>query len=525
MDRAHSQLEENTALLDRLEGIASVRYGKLPPISNPDSVEERVKRMYDNVMWSINNQYVVRTPDGDSLTVWYVPDEVGTAVSHSPDPNCRLVPFIDGRTGQAYSLLWPIERLDNGDLATRDFVPSGSKPRSPRLLPYGPSVISSEDEEDEEDEEEVVKKSDENDKTPVVTIEEKDVPSLPKMLAERPFFPTRSISQPVRVWADSKLVCSHLTRPDFRLVDKSSEADVLWCGSDEFRAYDALAPHQFINQLPGERCVCFKNELARTVQTAFGGPKAVPWLPETYDLEAELPLFVKRFKERQDAGQDNHWIVKPWNAARSLDIVITNRIETAVKLAEGGNPRIACKYVEKPTTYEGRKYDLRFLVYARSEKGDEIPQFSLYNTFWIRFANRQYKLDDLWDYETHFTVMNYREQSHMTHIRDTEFVPWFNKTHGDGSWNKTLEKIKHCLAELFFAAVKCRGLGKVNGETANAYAVYGIDLLLTEDLEPMIEEINFGPDCHRACDYDPEFYNKTFGHFFFGELENVSRFL
>ena len=129
--------------------------------------------------------------------------------------------------------------------------------------------------------------------------------------------------------------------------------------------------------------------------------------------------------------------------------------------------------------------------------------------------------------------MNYRPQSHMTHIRDSEFVPWFDRTHGDGAWEATLGRIKKALAELFYGAVVAAGLGRVDTAsgkiteacTANAYAVYGLDVLLTEDLQPRIEEINFGPDCHRACDYDPEFYNKTFGHFVFGELQNVSRFL
>jgi len=323
-------------------------------------------------------------------------------------------------------------------------------------------------------------------------------------------------------------LCKYLTRREFAFVEDRKEANIIWQGTDDFKDYASLPDHVFVNQMPNETCVCFKNNLAKTVSDAFGGPRAVDWLPETYDLTKSMPEFVARFQERAASGEDNHWIVKPFNAARSKDIVITKDLGCIIKLGSAQEPMIACKYVEQPACYEGRKYDLRFLVYARTQRGWKMPQFSLYNTFWIRFANKQYALDDLWDYEKHLTVMNYRAGSSMTHIRDTEFVPWFDKTHGAGSWDKVLNRIKRVLAELFYAACEVghiAGAGSPEGCTVDSFAVYGIDLLLTQDLRVKLEEINFGPDCTRACNYDDQFYNKTFGHFFFGELENVSRFL
>ena len=57
-------------------------------------------------------------------------------------------------------------------------------------------------------------------------------------------------------------------------------------------------------------------------------------------------------------------------------------------------------------------------------------------------------------------------------------------------------------------------------------AVYGLDFMLkwTEKggesgpkIQPMLLEVNFAPDCKRACDYYPDFYNDLFNYLFLDE--------
>jgi hypothetical protein len=51
---------------------------------------------------------------------------VGSAVAHSSQPNCALVPFIFSRGHNAtipYSVLFPINNIAQGEIVTRDFVP------------------------------------------------------------------------------------------------------------------------------------------------------------------------------------------------------------------------------------------------------------------------------------------------------------------------------------------------------------------------------------------------------------------
>ena len=63
-------------------------------------------------------------------------------------------------------------------------------------------------------------------------------------------------------------------------------------------------------------------------------------------------------------------------------------------------------------------------------------------------------------------------------------------------------------------------------------AMYAIDLMLDwqqenneKTIEPMICEINFMPDCTRACKYHPSFFNDVFNTLFLDstEMSNVTK--
>ena len=57
----------------------------------------------------------------------------------------------------------------------------------------------------------------------------------------------------------------------------------------------------------------------------------VKWLQPTYNLSTELNEFVGDFITRSKNHNDNHWIIKPPNMARSLDMVITDNLDTILR--------------------------------------------------------------------------------------------------------------------------------------------------------------------------------------------------
>jgi len=160
-----------------------------------------------------------------------------------------------------------------------------------------------------------------------------------------------------------------------------------------------------------------KHNLANTVQTVLGDTK---FLMRTYDLEKELSLFVGDFYRREKEGQDNLWILKPPNMARSIDMIITDNLSLVIRAMETG-PKIAQKYISHPVLRRNRKVDLRYILLVKSIS--PLTLF-LYKNFWIRSANNEYTLDrrHLSTYETQFTVMNYGNVSNFQQIKYQDFI-------------------------------------------------------------------------------------------------------
>jgi tubulin--tyrosine ligase-like protein 12 len=116
----------------------------------------------------------------------------------------------------------------------------------------------------------------------------------------------------------------------------------------------------------------------------------------------------------------------------------------------------------------------------------------------------------LYNYAVHFTVNNYRGENLIKMLQE-EFVVEFDKNHGAGSWEKVYEKIKKGTKGIM------GGFQGKNIEYERSRALYGIDLMITEDLEVQFLELTYAPDCIRAVDYYPEFFNHVFEVLFLGE--------
>mmetsp|Transcript_10159 Transcript_10159/g.31079 ORF Transcript_10159/g.31079 Transcript_10159/m.31079 type:complete len:489 (+) Transcript_10159:60-1526(+) len=84
-------------------------------------------------------RYQMARPDSpeDRIDIYYIMDEFGSRVGHSKNPNFRLARIFS--EGQAFSILWPIRRVEVGDTVTRDFAEGVTDPqeRQAILQSYG----------------------------------------------------------------------------------------------------------------------------------------------------------------------------------------------------------------------------------------------------------------------------------------------------------------------------------------------------------------------------------------------------
>ncbi|XP_076165510.1 tubulin tyrosine ligase-like 12 [Ptiloglossa arizonensis] len=473
-----------------------------------------------NEMWRYNQTLSLSSgPIEDRMPMWYIMDEVGSAINHSDNPNFRTVPFLYLPEGVSYTLLFPIKDVDYEEEVTRDFVEGQTNDEQTRRALLLPWVDAS-------------------------FLEESFVQSEPRknyFLASRvcetlpedidPELLIKDRNRKLKVFSDYTYVNDYLNDPAFEITNDEEEADILWYTSHfkEYKELSIRSPHVFVNQFPFEHILTVKDLLSIVCRRKAGEKPYDPdtletypeWLPTTYNLRTELVQFVAYFERRESMGLDNHWICKPWNLARGLDTHVTNNLIHILRLC-GTGPKIAQKYVTTPVLYErpgiGKvKFDVRYVVMLKSVKPLRV---FVYKNFFLRFADKEFALNNFNNYEQHFTGVDYSEDFALYHVKCVHFVSDWKIQYPDFPWREHVEpKILRMFQDIFEAAIAEKP-PKGIAENPQSRALYTIDLMLEwkrEDIQPILLEMNFSPDCKRACHYYPNFYNDIFKCLFLDE--------
>ncbi|XP_050918374.1 uncharacterized protein LOC127135779 [Lathyrus oleraceus] len=502
-------------LESRKHVIDSVLLPRLPEWIPDEPIHDRII----SAMWQYLMTYRLADEEKlDETSVWYVMDEFGSALRHSDEPNFRVAPFLfmpEGNLASAvsYSILWPTQNVWKGDECTRDFLLGigEDKQRSARLTAWFHTPENYFIQEYEKHNQKLQSTS-----LLPPTVQSSESKSI------RPHD-----GRLLRVYTDIPHVEEYLTHPDFAIIKDPKDADIIWTCvqvDEELKKATGLTDQQYINQFPFEACLVMKHHLAETIQKAHGSPQ---WLQPTYNLETHLGQLIGDYNVRKREGLDNLWILKPWNMARTIDTTVTDNLSAIIRLMETG-PKICQKYIEQPALFQGKKFDLRYVVLVRSMQPLEI---FLSDCFWVRIANNHYSLDksSLFEYETHFTVMNYRGRINHKNIKD--FVREFEEEH-QVKWLDIHARVRNMIRSVFEAAAVAHP--EMHNPTSRA--IYGVDVMLDSSFQPKLLEVTYCPDCTRACKYDMDivvgeggvakgvdFFNNVFKCLFLNEISQVSQ--
>ena len=396
-------------------------------------------------------------PAGD---VWGLCDEVGLSIHHSYYPNFGAMPCGSPKSAFTYFAFWPLDEIAPLSEVTANLFPK---------LPFAP--ISPEK------------------------------PLSPMSSLKSKFHSTVISKRPIKVWTDIIHFATNFHSDKFEVVQTPEEADIQWWGLKDINVGERLNETKgvYYNQIQNEKNITCKDLLYETCHEYMGN---VPWLPETFILSEgeQVAKFLQVHKKLKETNQSPAWIVKAFNRARAEYMVVTESPAEVLRHSSI-EPRLTQRYLWNPLLIYGLKFDLRYIVLLKSVKPMELY---MYKVFWPRLAPKRWALDDFDDYERHFTVMNYRAPDKVTHKTYVDFVQQFEIENPHMKWDDMQQRIYNAIRDMFICG--CQKM------IPNPYtkAMYGVDCMITNDMQPVILECNFQPDCKRACNLCPSFVDDVF---------------
>ncbi|XP_053960124.1 tubulin glycylase 3B [Anastrepha ludens] len=230
--------------------------------------------------------------------------------------------------------------------------------------------------------------------------------------------------------------------------------------------------------------------------------KATASLLEDVSKLSRIYLF-KMEERRPDYKWDgcrNLWILKPGYQCRGLGIIIRSSIEEILQWAINNPQRryIAQKYLERPLLIHKTKFDIR--QYMLLSIGESTLSIWLYRDCYLRFSSQEFTINDLRE-SIHLTNNSVQKRYKNKPNRDVR-LPKNNMwsleqfkvylKHSNAPENIWEDRIYPGFKENLIAVVMS-SLEETEF-VENSFELYGCDLMLDEEYNPILIEINSTPD-------------------------------
>lgn len=278
----------------------------------------------------------------------------------------------------------------------------------------------------------------------------------------------------------------HDENADLILYDKKSIEDI------------KLLPKQIISKIPFSYTMCYKYETFKTLESYVSSKNIYP---KTYFIPDDINMFV---------NNDKYMIYKVSCGSFGKAVFIFKTYDELLLLYNKYNKYTAVvqEYI-KPHLINGYKYDLRLYVYVENIKPYRV---FLYNDGLIRLCTQRYEEPNENNYKNNFmhltnTSVNKNNSVNKNILRIlSENKEYFTNFYS--LWSQIQHLTKLVFESLYDQILKNINIynERINTENYNAYfQIFGIDILLNENEEPLLLEINDRPSLMYYFTYDYDF--------------------
>ena len=250
-------------------------------------------------------------------------------------------------------------------------------------------------------------------------------------------------------------------------------------------------------------------------------PKDYNFMSETFQSPLDNDLINKKFKNYVPT-KDNLWLIKPQGSTRGKGIKFLDKNSII------HNYQIITKYISNPHLIHGKKYDLRIYLFVTGHRPLKIY---LYDEGLARICSEKYnvdidKLKNLYIHLTNVAInkknprfkKNDELNEEETNIWSLKQLKEYYINEGK-DFNKVFKKIEDIAIKSVIAITKAeietediKTEYTINNQ--NLFELYGMDILIDENMDAWLIEINLSPSLGAVGYYEERLKSKLFTDMF-----------
>ncbi|EAY11858.1 Tubulin-tyrosine ligase family protein [Trichomonas vaginalis G3] len=270
------------------------------------------------------------------------------------------------------------------------------------------------------------------------------------------------------------------------------QAVLVWGKQFDITEYSSFGPWQKVNHFAGAYLIGRKDNFHKYMMSfKKKEPELGKFYPSSYLLPDQAEDLSKIWKKHK------LWIKKPSASSRGRGIKVISSENKPPK--KSGLVQV---YIEKPFLITGRKFDIRMYILIPSVNPLKIY---VHSNGMARFCSQKYKMDDPTDLHSHLTNFsinkndsNFIRCSGEESVEDSKWtLQFFHKYLKENGYDadKIFDSLYQTATKTFLigmTAVRDKHIRYVYHRNVSS-ELYGIDIILDENLNPHVMEVNISP--------------------------------